>query len=549
MSDVPITISLDVMTTNLQAFDQVRGQMQATFQALTEGVRQFQELASAGDRFSDVMSALKTDISEAREALNGQVDSMTLAIQANRAAQSGLNLTAEQFRAVAVRAKEFADANGMEFEPAMERLTSVLIRGTDKFHAFGIEGENQAEMIADLTRKYGQATSEIGGVTDATDALASSWEDLKNRIGESVDGNGAITRAITALAELVGTLQAVPGAVEVMGTAFTMVTLGPLADMLGRVLALRQAMIDAGIAPDLMAIVNPQAGASGPTAGAAARGARGGGAQVPRVRAGGVSAGARAGSEVEAARGGGGGGRGATGPDTSMEAGTFLFGPGDASFVESEADAPARRRADTWREAVEAVRPAMKQYTTELDVASRKDSWFTERAERNAQARARARDQELSMAASWAGSLGQTFEQVGSALGISESAQNLIRGTTETVLAAIAWAKAVAPGGQAFIPEAVAHTAAAAMAFAAAANPSGGSTGSTGGGGVPSGAGPSFVGGGGGASGGGRTTNITINMGPGVSSARDVRREIQRALIMEADNGNPMPYRVVSSRR
>lgn len=540
MSDVPITISLDVMTTNLQAFDQVRGQMQATFQALTEGVRQFQELASAGDRFSDVMSALKTDISEAREALNGQVDSMTLAIQANRAAQSGLNLTAEQFRAVAVRAKEFADANGMEFEPAMERLTSVLIRGTDKFHQFGIEGENQAQMIADLTRKYGHATSEIGGVTDATDKLGAAWTDLMGQVGAAMDSNGPLTRMVSAFADAVFWTNQHAGAVAGLGSVLTTLTLGPLAELVAKLHEL----------PDWFFTSGPVSLAPGDTSinGRVPGEDVGGAAMGPSISS---APNERPSARPARRRGGvgGGGGRGALGPDTSMEAGTFLFGPGDASFVESEADAPARRRADTWREAVEAVRPAMKQYTTELDVASRKDSWFTERAERNAQARARARDQELSMAASWAGSLGQTFEQVGSALGISESAQNLIRGTTETVLAAIAWAKAVAPGGQAFIPEAVAHTAAAAMAFAAAANPSGGSTGSAGGGGVPSGAGPSFVGGGGGASGGGRTTNITINMGPGVSSARDVRREIQRALIMEADNGNPMPYRVVSSRR
>ena len=103
MSDIPITISLDVMSTNFGEFDKLRASLQQTFDTLTEGARQFLALAAEGDRFGDVMSALKTDITEARDAL-----------KARQRIIPAVPLTVEQGIAVALRASGEA-ASGVAF--------------------------------------------------------------------------------------------------------------------------------------------------------------------------------------------------------------------------------------------------------------------------------------------------------------------------------------------------------------------------------------------------------------------------------------------------
>lgn len=545
MADVPITISLETIAGDSGA------KIAGIAKALNEVFTQIRELAKEGDAAQDVFNNLKISLEAAQAATGGEVARLELAEKANKAYLGGLRLTSNEYARIAEFAKKAADATGEEFGSVMDRVIEGMVTGRTRglkpfigdLEVTGTQAEKAAQILDALTRSSGNLTAGTDTAGDAAARFETKLSDMRTEMLQGFTASESLTKAFDdmtmalgqgegaahglgwAIGELAGwALRTVPAMQSLVAVATT------FARLKSYITAATEGNLSAGEgeAPDRNVLGHPMtmAGVSG----------RAPNARPPQRRR-------RQGG------GGGGGGRRDVGPDTSMEVGTFLFGPGSTVEPEPAEDLEPKQLANQWADAVDDVRGSVKGYMAALDAVQKKDDWFTERARNNAEKRRRERMAEMDMASSWAASLGSTFSAVGGALGASESTQNLIRGTTETVLAAIAWAKAVAPGGQAFIPEAVAHTAAAAMAFAAAANPSGGSTGSTGGGGVPSGAGPSFVGGGGGASGGGRTTNITINMGPGVSSARDVRREIQRALIMEADNGNPMPYRVVSSRR
>ncbi len=83
--------------------------------------------------------------------------------------------------------------------------------------------------------------------------------------------------------------------------------------------------------------------------------------------------------------------------------------------------------------------------------------------------------QRMALLGATTSAIGQAAGQWADALGAGAAARLVIVGIEETVLAAAAWAKVANPfGGQVHIPEAIAHTSAAALAFARAGGLGGG---------------------------------------------------------------------------
>lgn len=564
MADIPITIGLETVTGDGGA------KFAAIVQLLKELFEGLKAIAKEGDAAKDVFDQLRINLDAATKATQGEVTQLELATLANRAHMGGLRLTGEEYGRLAEFAKKAADSTGQEFGSVMQTVMQAMITGrTQALRPFigdleltGTTAEKQAQIMAALTGKIDEFAEGADTAGDAVARFETQMEDINTEFSIGVTESTKLVAAFDELAramdvsgssarsfgQIMGDMAAdfLSGAAEtIRNTRREIEAIYNFLESIGNGAA-------AAFSPEFRQRLNDARmtayDAHPPSDGRESRGGQitGGGpyASMPDPR----SARPRSG-------GGGGGGGGGRGVSDLGEMGTYLFGPGSTiEEMEAENLSPTRL-ANQWGDAVDAVAPAVKGYMNQLDMAQRKDAWFAERTLDNARKRTRARQEELDFAANMVGTMGSAFGQLAGILGASETAQHLIRGTTETVLAAIAWAKALEPGMQAYIPSAIAHTAAAAAAFAAAANPSGGRQSAGvpggGGGGVSSGAGASFAGGGswGGGGGGGRTTTITINMGPGVSSARDVRRAVQEALIQEADNGRPLPWRVVERRR
>lgn len=207
------------------------------WEMVSEGPKQFMALAAAGDRYGDVLKHLKIDISGATEALHGQVGEMDLMLAANSATLAGLKLTSEQFADIAKVGKQFADATGGDAADAINRLTMAMVTGRERaLRPFGIQAGDLTSRLTQLAAKAKTVDVEIGGVTDATDALSARWETFTLKLGQSMDENGPITNLITNLADIVGWLNKTPGAAEAAGEAMTAALLplyGPL-DHVGR---------------------------------------------------------------------------------------------------------------------------------------------------------------------------------------------------------------------------------------------------------------------------------------------------------------------------
>jgi len=555
VADIPITISLETLVGDSGA------KLAGIVKLLSQLFEQIRDVAKEGDAAKDVFDQISISLDAATRATGGEVTQLELATMANRAHLGGLKLTGEEYGRLAEFAKKAADATGQEFGTVMQTVLQGMITGrTQALRPFigdleltGTTAEKQAQIMAALTDKiddFSQGTDTAG---DAAARFETRMADLNTQLKV---GFTESTGLIEVFDQLTGAFGEGTRGAHDMGTA--------LGDILAVMIKLNVAFRTFVAMADIVnrfrnqLAVTPRGTGPSQTARNFDASRR---AQAEQL---GIDLGAGTGTtdvvlpeesiegDPNAAwmRGGGGGGRARAGASGRAETGTELAESLGAINRERSDEELTGGEGDlgSWLQ----FQSHEKVYIASLDRIARKDAWFTERTRENAEKRKKARQEEMDFAADMVGTMGGAFGQLAGILGASETAQNLIRGTTETVLAAIAWAKALEPGMQAYIPSAIAHTAAAAAAFAAAANPSGGgghasagTGGGVGGGASVGGAFPSSFAGGG----GGRTTHITVNMGPGVSSARDIRRAIQEALIMEADNGRPLPYRAVERRR
>jgi hypothetical protein len=536
------------IATAYRSFAQIQGQIQETAAILTSSARQWLALAAAGDRYGDVMGALKTDISQARAALNGMVDDMTLATAANRASQAGLALTGEQFRAAAVRAKEFADANGMEFQPAMEALVGVLIRGKDRFHQWNIEGDNSKEMIADLTAKYGDASAAIGGVTDATDALNSQWTNLTNKMGQAMDTNGPLTALASTLSGIVGWLQEGEARAAGFGSALTTGLLGGVG-MLANMLDMARQFVDLTGDQDWRLAEGAVGGWDQASIDRATRLAQGHAAPVGTYTPEGAPLTSRTArpDRLRRSRGGGGGGGGADDFATGMVRGSLEA----QAALASQKQSALKSQGDAEKEILEANTDATQA------IIEDNDRWELANMKAHGKARAeilyaqRQREQDaeigsqkktLAAVSSYTSTFGDIIGQGMEEFGASKGAMAYFSAVETSVQAAIEWARSLVPyEGAAHVPAAIGLTAAAAFGFAKAAELGHHGAGS---------GGPSGAGSGAAAMGGGPTNNTyNINFqGQAFVTRSEVDAVIHESIVRSADTGRQLPRRAVGSR-
>lgn len=372
-----------------------------------------------------------------------------------------------------------------------------------------------------LQTKFATAAGETGAVRTATRGLM----ELSKASNDSSLGINTLANAMINLAHPAGMAA---NAITNFYDAFS----GNIVDReIQRLHALRYALLTAHATGAGLAAV---AGGLRSRAGAAALG--------------GQASGAIPGGVVSRGGGGGGAGGGDTGPDDSMEVGTFLFGPGSTEEEEPFDDRPARRVNSNWgsyRKAIEDHNEHLQKLNEERVEHDRK-LFETEKGLWQARTQ---------LSRNYVDALAQSASMAADAAGAGATAQHLIEATSEGIKAGIAWAAAANPfGGEAFIPEAILHTTMFGMALKAAAAPAspqappgGGGGGGGRGGGAPRGSAAAGMGGGG----GGFQGTIVLQMPNGffIGGRRELQRTLTDMLGAAADNGIQIPIRALPERR
>jgi len=441
------------------------------------------------------------------------------------AAMRSLNADIERGVASYERQASAAEASAERQAKATERVQKKMaiaaaasIVAWKEFFAFLETGSGEgAASFKHLHEEFNSFTSDVAEAT----ADGSAMQALNALLSTIMTGAQQSEAAINALGEAIGALAAPPAAAA-----------QGLADFLN--------MASGG---RLGAMPAPNRGTpgSGPSVAARAEAARLAGLgetpTLPTVLDELVITPGRGG------RGGGSRGARSSGPASNnvlsaLDLNTRTGGLGDMA----EESAPTRL-ANEWAAAVDTVRPAMKEYNDALVATSEKGEWFTERAAQQSEKRIALMQNEVAAIAQFATSAGK-------ALGMKESGIHMIEATSEGIQAGIAWAKVLDPlGGEAYIPEALAHSAMVIDALAAAANPAsprgvkgGGGGGGAGAPGAGSFAPPPAAGAGGGA----QSVVVKIDLW---GTRREFHRFLTETLGDAHDGGMDIPARATRRRR
>ena len=156
--------------------------------------------AEAYDQLSDIQSQLGNSSNELASAwTQGLIPALELAQARGRALSAGLELTDQQFAAVAAAAQVYAQRTGTDGAQAVERLSNALVSGSERaLRPFGIqlqEGASRAQNTATALDQLSQASernranieASTGGfdrlgaqVTKAKDAAISFYGGITN---------------------------------------------------------------------------------------------------------------------------------------------------------------------------------------------------------------------------------------------------------------------------------------------------------------------------------------------------------------------------------
>ena len=146
------------------------------------------------DKFGQAYKNLTGPIGEADDATKGMIDTMSLMVQRNKIAEAGLDLTAKQYRIVAVAAVKMAQATGQDATAAFERLTKSILMGSSRsLKEFGIDLEEtedqvkaQKESIEKLTAKYGETTVAVETASEALFIMKNDFDTLSATVYDEV---------------------------------------------------------------------------------------------------------------------------------------------------------------------------------------------------------------------------------------------------------------------------------------------------------------------------------------------------------------------------
>ena len=157
------------------------------------------------DNFATVMRRTDMDmVNYADSAAKGQINTLDLMQAQQQLAKSfavtGADITAEQFKILAVRATDLAQATGKDATESFRRLTDSLARGTSRaLKDYGIyltEGtdlqKTQTDALRQLTEGYEDMSVELDTTSQRIYALQNALETGLGVTWEAVSQKGSV---------------------------------------------------------------------------------------------------------------------------------------------------------------------------------------------------------------------------------------------------------------------------------------------------------------------------------------------------------------------
>lgn len=146
---------------------------------VVEVAAKIREFGEEWERQAGILNRFTGDVSAARERLHGLISDLDLMKAQARLSAAGLDLTAEQFATVAVRANEFAAATGGDATQAIEQLGQALISGSDRsLRQFGIAVEGVTDRAGRQRAAIEALQTEWGDAESSADTLGGKFQEL-----------------------------------------------------------------------------------------------------------------------------------------------------------------------------------------------------------------------------------------------------------------------------------------------------------------------------------------------------------------------------------
>jgi hypothetical protein len=206
--------------------------VRAAYDAISALVTKAAEAAKEFERQSAVINRFSGDISNASRRVNGLISDIDLMIQQNKASRAGLELTAEQFGTLAVRASEWAAATGKDATEAFDRLMQSVATGEEgplKELGVNLQGlttiqERQEVALRELTTGYEDATSEADSLAGKLLTLGTRLDNAETEMIGAIEQSGLLDEAFDNLG---GATRDLIGEFSLFGDA----SVGPLSDI------------------------------------------------------------------------------------------------------------------------------------------------------------------------------------------------------------------------------------------------------------------------------------------------------------------------------
>lgn len=202
------------------SLDSVDGALGQLGTSITGVLGYLKQSIDQGDALNDIMGQMGGASNEAaRSMTQGLIPALDLAQARGRALAAGLQLTDQQFAAVAAAAQVYALRTGTDGAAAVERLSNALVSGSERaLRPFGIrleEGatrsQNTAAALAQLSAAADANAANVARSTGAWDRLGTVFDVAKEKMSALhaftfglIDGVGRLTTLVEDCARAIG---------------------------------------------------------------------------------------------------------------------------------------------------------------------------------------------------------------------------------------------------------------------------------------------------------------------------------------------------------
>jgi len=164
------------------------------------------------DQFVAIQKNVILDVSAADKVTKGLIDTTELYKNAIKLQEAQLNLTAKQYKDIAVLATDFAQKTGGDATEAMGKLTEAIIKGGgESLQNFGIKLKNtsdlasaQSEALTKLAERAEGVTIKIQNTTEAISAFGNNLGTLTGAIWKTIPASDSLTKSFNNLNDSFG---------------------------------------------------------------------------------------------------------------------------------------------------------------------------------------------------------------------------------------------------------------------------------------------------------------------------------------------------------